>query len=101
MGFEALVGRWLVESYDLSDVRCEFIEPPNRHSRSRRDTRRGLLRRILWAPRRDSLYCVLSFRGKAIDLRQSGCDPFNPLYDCRFGLYADNAIQLSPAFKQK
>jgi Ser/Thr protein kinase RdoA (MazF antagonist) len=26
MRFEALVGRWLVTSYDLSNVRCEFIE---------------------------------------------------------------------------
>jgi hypothetical protein len=28
MRFEALVGRWLVASYDLSNVRCEFIERP-------------------------------------------------------------------------
>lgn len=38
---------------------------------------------------------------KAIDLRESGCDPFDPLYDFRFGLYADNAVQLAPAFKQQ
>jgi hypothetical protein len=33
--------------------------------------------------------------------RESGCDPFNALYDCCFGLYADNAVQLSPAFQQQ
>jgi hypothetical protein len=28
MRLEALVGRWLVVSYDLINVRCEFIERP-------------------------------------------------------------------------
>ena len=54
---------------------------------------------MLWAPYGDILYGGLRFRGKAIDLRESGCDPFDPLYDYRFGLYADNPVQLSPAFK--
>ena len=56
---------------------------------------------MLWAPYGDSLCGVIRFRGKVIDLRESGRDPFDPLYDCRFGLYADNAVQFSPAFEQQ
>ena len=55
---------------------------------------------VVGAPRRRPLPCPQLSR-EAIDLRESGCDPFDPLYDCRFGLYADNAVQLSPAFKQQ
>src|SRR5262249_12244058 len=39
--------------------------------------------------------------GVAADIRESGCDLFQPLQNYRFGLYADNAVQFSASLKQQ
>src|SRR5262249_21628090 len=39
--------------------------------------------------------------GLDVDIPESGCDSFQPLQNCRFGLYADNTVQLSASFKQQ
>src|SRR5262245_5296994 len=39
--------------------------------------------------------------GLDVDIPESGGDSFQPLQDCRFGLYADDAVQLSASFKQQ
>src|SRR5215470_17931429 len=39
--------------------------------------------------------------GLDVDIPASGCDSFQPLQNCRFGLYTNNAVQLSASFKQQ
>src|SRR5262245_21572682 len=43
----------------------------------------------------------LNQSGSAADIRESGCDSFQPLQHYRFGLYADDAVQFSASFKQQ